>query len=92
MAEATLLHWVSKLNLIGNNVEFLRDRIFDAIRSDGRDFSIRQLAVLVACFIVGEPSTIRGLAEKLEVPKPAISRAVDRLEREKFIRRKKRPC
>lgn len=44
------------------------------------DLSLRQLAVLSVLVSTQNPHTIRGLAAMLQVYKPAISRAVDRLE------------
>ena len=50
------------------------------VRQDGRDLSLRQLAVLL---ILGrrpiEECTVRGIALMLDVSKPAVCRAFDRL-------------
>lgn len=44
-----------------------------------RDLSARQLAVLLEVYSVDDGQTVRGLAAKLRVSKPAITRALDRL-------------
>ena len=47
------------------------------VRLDGRDLSLRQLAILLEIYLVPPPHTVRGLAAKLEVTKPVITRALD---------------
>lgn len=49
------------------------------------DLSIRQLAILVACKEGAQ--TVRGLADRFKVTKPAITRGVDRLEHHGFVKR-----
>lgn len=66
----------------------LREIILGLIRQEDRDLSARQLAVFLICYREDEPQTVRGLAAALNVAKPAITRALDRLEEENFIRRK----
>jgi len=53
------------------------------------DLSVRQLAVLMACKLAKQ--TVRGLAERLNLHKPAITRAADKLEELGFIARAKDP-
>ena len=61
-------------------IEILRDTIVGTVRRDGPDLSARQLAVLLVCRLDDPPHTVRGLAVTLNVFKPAITRAADRLE------------
>jgi len=59
-----------------------------SVRSDGPDLTARQLAVFLKVYL--EPNighTVRGLAAVLNVAKPAITRALDRLEEFEFIKR-----
>ncbi|MCB8878256.1 MarR family transcriptional regulator [Acidisoma silvae] len=70
----------------------LLDRVLDIVRGDDRDLNLRQLAVLLVCYSTSEPQTVRGLAEHLNVVKPAITRALDRLEKAKLVRRKYDPA
>lgn len=65
----------------------MRDTIVGLVRRDGADLSARQLSVLLICFLEEGPHTVRGLAERLNVAKPAITRALDRLEQFDLVRR-----
>lgn len=47
------------------------------VKLDGRDLSLRQLAILLEIYLVPPPHTVRGLAAKLDVTKPVITRALD---------------
>jgi DNA-binding MarR family transcriptional regulator len=47
---------------------------------DGTDLTLRQMVILMECNL--RPRTVRYLAETLNIPKPAITRAIDRLEKE----------
>ncbi|MBR0558627.1 MarR family transcriptional regulator [Neokomagataea anthophila] len=49
------------------------------VRRDGPDLSARQLAVFLTCYLNDGAHTVRGLAAALNVSKPAITRALDRL-------------
>jgi DNA-binding MarR family transcriptional regulator len=51
----------------------------------GRDLSVRQLSVMIEC--KDGQQTVRGLSEKLNLSKPAITRAADRLESEGILAR-----
>jgi DNA-binding MarR family transcriptional regulator len=53
------------------------------------DLTTRQMAVLLQVFLAEPPHTVRGLAATLGVSKPAITRAVDRLEELGYVRRRK---
>lgn len=57
----------------------LRDTIVGTVRRDGPDLSARQFAVFLIAYIEDGMHTVRGLAERLAVSKPAITRSVDRL-------------
>ena len=63
-----------------NMVEILRETVLGLVRKDGPDLSARQLSVLLICYLDAETGhTVRGLAAALNVSKPAITRALDRL-------------
>ncbi len=49
------------------------------IRREGADLTPRQFAVLLICYLEEGPHTVRGLAERTRLPKPAVSRVLDRL-------------
>lgn len=58
------------------------------VRRDAPDLSARQMAVLLTVYMIDEGQTVRGLAEILNVSKPAITRAIDRLGEFGLVRRK----
>src|ERR1700754_3242388 len=66
----------------------LRTAIVELLRRDGPDLSARQLGVFLTCYLETEAQTVRGLASKLGVSKPAITRALDRLSEFDLARRK----
>ncbi|QRM53773.1 MarR family transcriptional regulator [Sinorhizobium sp. BG8] len=47
------------------------------VQLDGRDLTLRQLAILLEIYLVPPPHTVRGLASKLGVTKPVVTRALD---------------
>ena len=51
--------------------------IQDQVCSSVPDLSHRQLAILFTVYLEAPPHTIRGLANKLQVTKPVITRALD---------------
>jgi DNA-binding MarR family transcriptional regulator len=61
-------------------VQILRDTTVALVRRDSRDLTARQQAVYLAVLLDSGDHTVRSLAEQLNVSKPAITRAVDRLE------------
>ena len=72
-------------------VGILRDTIVALVRRDGPDLSARQLGVFLTCYLQDGPHTVRGLAIELNVSKPAITRALDRLGELDLARRKVDP-
>ena len=69
----------------------LRDTIVGLVRRDGVDLSSRQLGVFLTCYLRDGGRTVRGLAAELNVSKPAITRALDRLGELDLARRKVDP-
>ncbi|HWJ73557.1 MarR family winged helix-turn-helix transcriptional regulator [Mesorhizobium sp. BR1-1-16] len=57
------------------------DVTFDLVRDGEHDLSARQMAVLLTVYLEMPPHTVRGLAAKLGVTKPAITRALDTMGR-----------
>ncbi|MFN3314290.1 MAG: MarR family transcriptional regulator [Hyphomonas sp.] len=68
-------------------LELWRKAVTASVRSEAPDLTARQQAVLMTIALAPGPHTVRGLAEHLGVAKPAITRALDALERLHFIRR-----
>ena len=72
-------------------VGVLRDTIVALVRRDGPDLFARQLGVFLTCYLQDGAHTVRGLAADLNVSKPAITRALDRLGELDLARRKVDP-
>ncbi len=72
-------------------VATLRDTVVALVRRDGPDLSARQLGVFLTCYLQDGAHTVRGLAAELNVSKPAITRALDRLGELDLARRKVDP-
>ena len=72
-------------------VGILRDTVVALVRRDGPDLSARQLGVFLTCYLRDGGHTVRGLAAELNVSKPAITRALDRLGELDLARRKVDP-
>src|SRR6201994_384406 len=72
-------------------VGLLCDTVVALARRDGADLSARQLGVFLTCYLNEGGHTVRGLAADLNVSKPAITRALDRLGELDLARRKVDP-
>jgi DNA-binding MarR family transcriptional regulator len=72
-------------------VTVLRDTIVALVRQNGPDLSARQFGVFLTCYLESDAQTVRGLAATLDVSKPVISRALDRLADFELVRRKADP-
>jgi DNA-binding MarR family transcriptional regulator len=62
------------------------------VSRDEPDLTARQMAVLLVCDEADQPQTVRGLALKLNVAKPVITRAVDKLEEMGLLERRPDPA
>lgn len=60
-----------------------------ALRDDHPDLTARQVTLLLHVYLTPPPHTVRDLAAGLNMSKPAVSRALDRLGRLEFVRRKR---
>ena len=69
-------------------LEIWRRAVVESVRRDAPDLSARQMALLLSVYLTPPPHTVRGLAEILNVSKPAITRAVSRLSELELVRRK----
>jgi DNA-binding MarR family transcriptional regulator len=56
-----------------------RFAVVESVRRETPDLSSRQMAVLMLVYLTNGPHTVRGLARTLDISKPAITRALDRL-------------
>ncbi|MDG2205114.1 MAG: MarR family transcriptional regulator [Alphaproteobacteria bacterium] len=64
-----------------------RRAIVASVRADAPDLSARQMTLLLTVYLTPRPHTVRGLATLMNVSKPAITRAVNRLVELQLVRR-----
>ena len=69
----------------------LHHTVLALVRREGPDLTARQLAVFLSVYLDDGPHTVRGLAQELNVCRPAITRALDRLGEFDLARRKVDP-
>jgi len=67
------------------------DVVTSIVRQDGLDLTQRQLALLLSVYLAPPPHTVRGIAERLNISKPAVTRALDTLSIKGLIKRKRDP-
>jgi DNA-binding MarR family transcriptional regulator len=65
------------------------DVIFDQVRDGEQDLTTRQMAVLLTVYLEPPPHTVRGLAAKLGVTKPVVTRALDTMGRLGLLTRRR---
>ena len=57
------------------------------VRDDAPDLTVRQMAILLTIYLDPPPHTVRGLAARLDVTKPVITRALDTMGALKLVSR-----
>ncbi len=72
-------------------LDIWRRAMVDNVRRDAPDLSARQMAALLTVYMTEPPHTVRGLAAILDISKPAVTRALDRLGEFGLARRKTDP-
>jgi DNA-binding MarR family transcriptional regulator len=65
------------------------DVTMDLVRDGEQDLSARQTAILLTIYLETPPHTVRGLARKLGVTKPAITRALDTMGKLELVTRRR---
>lgn len=75
-------------DLRDNNLQILLHTASALVAGKQRDLSMRQLAILLNCAQSEGNQTVRGLAARLKISKPAITRAADRLQEEGLATRR----
>jgi DNA-binding MarR family transcriptional regulator len=70
-------------------LKLLHDLAFALVRDGETDLSARQLSVLLTVYLEPPPHTVRGLADKLQVTKPVITRALDSMGRIGLLSRRR---
>ena len=56
-------------------VGMFRSSVTTLVRREGGDLTARQTAIVLAVYMEDTPQTVRGLAQLLNISKPAVSRA-----------------
>ncbi len=59
------------------------------VHDDEPDLSVRQMSVLLTVYLEAPPHTVRGLAAKLKVTKPVITRALDSMGKLGLVSRRR---
>jgi len=77
------------VNLDIRSLNIWRKVLVNGVRSKGPDLSSRQMALMLTAYLEEGPHTVRGLASYLNISKPAISRALDRLGELGFVKRRR---
>ncbi len=62
------------------------------VRDGGHDLSNRQIAILLTIYLEIPPHTVRGLAARLNVTKPVITRALDAMGELDLVARRRDPA
>jgi DNA-binding MarR family transcriptional regulator len=70
-------------------LKLLHDFSYGIVRDGEPDLSARQLVVLLTVYLEPPPHTVRGLAAKLGVTKPVITRALDTMGRIDLLSRRR---
>ena len=63
--------------------------IVEYVRSGEPDLTNRQMAILMLTYASSEPHTVRGIAQKLGVSKPEVTRALNTLSALGYLRRER---
>ena len=69
-------------------LHFWRETIIQGLKKGTPDLTTRQMAILLTTYLTPPPHTERGLAKSLNISKPAVTRALDRLGRLELTNRK----
>ena len=59
------------------------------VHDDKPDLTLRQMTILLTVYLEPPPHTVRGLAARLHVTKPVITRALDTMGRMKLVKRRR---
>jgi len=78
----------------GNEVSFdplsaWMDTLIGYVQSARPDLTNRQMALLMIVYLIPGPHTVRGLAARLHVSKPVVTRALNTLGTLNYLRRQK---
>lgn len=70
-------------------LRLLHDVTLEQVRAGEHDLSPRQMAILLTIYLQPPPHTVRGLAARLGVTKPVITRALDTMGASGLVTRRR---
>ena len=73
----------------GQTLQSWKHTLVDYVRSGEPDLTNRQMALLLVVYLESGPHTVRGLARALNVSKPVVTRALNRLGALGYLRRQR---
>ena len=76
----------------GQALKLWHDSVLDLVHLDESGLTVRQLSILLTVYLELPPHTVRGVAQKLKVTKPVITRALDSLGRLELVARRRDPA
>ena len=87
-------HWTEIVATIveqtlGSTLATWMTALVDYVRSGEPDLTNRQMALLLVVYLKPGPHTVRGLARALNVSKPVVTRALNRLGALGYLRRQR---
>ena len=81
---------VSAVNAMSDkSLSSWKNTLIDYVRSGEPDLTNRQMALLMLVYLDPGPHTVRGLARALNVSKPVVTRALNRLGSLGYLRRQR---
>ena len=75
--------------MAANTLSTWMTALVDYVRSGEPDLTNRQMALLLLVYLKPGPQTVRGLARALNVSKPVVTRALNRLGALGYLRRQR---
>ena len=70
-------------------LRLLHELALGQVHDDAPDLNQRQIAILLSVYLEAPPHTVRGLAARLGVTKPVITRALDTMGALKLLSRRR---
>ncbi len=74
---------------VARALQLWHDVALAQVLDDQPDLSVRQTALLLTIYMEAPPHTIRGLAGKLNVSKPVVTRALDTMGKSGLVTRRR---
>ncbi len=71
------------------SLQLWHDVALAQVHGEEPDLSVRQMSILLTIYMEAPPHTVRGLAQKLGVSKPVITRALDSMGKLGLVTRRR---